>query len=195
MADQSDVDEIIPNPMTTSLPEELITDDLESIDEVEVNMELQPYLEEDWDCTAADEENRPNNLPDCSFNMKTLKKLRCHHDLNSDEDSTQETLSEDSDCNFDSVLGDLQTARADDLDATCADFAARPVPGYQELKGDIFRVRQQKKKGYAYALGHCISADAAMSAGIAPKFCAHFPDLRYRVQQEEKKQGTILPIH
>ena len=136
----------------------------------------------------------PNNLPDRSFKMKTRKKRRSHHDLNSDEDSTEGKLSEDSDSKFDSVLGDPQAGLVDDLDATCADFTGRPVPGYQEMEGDIFLVRRQKRKGYAYALGHCVSADAAMSAGIAPKFCAHIPDLRNRVQQGDRRRGTLLPV-
>ena len=153
------------------------------LDEVEVDAGFQPYLEEDWDCPPAEQENMPNNLKDAPFAMKTRRKPKSHHDLNSYEDSTDETLSEDSDSDFDSVLGDFQTGPADDLGATCVDFTTRSASGYQELKGDIFQVWQQKKKGFAYALGHCISAVAAMSAGIAPKFCAHFPDFRARVQQ------------
>ena len=129
-----------------------------------------------------------------SQSLRTRKKRRSHHDLNSEEDSTDETQSEDPDSDFDSVLGDNQTDPADDLDVTCADFTVRPVPGYQEVKGDIFRVQQQKKKGFAYALGPCISTDAAMSAEIAPKLCSHFSHLRVRVQQEERKRGTLLAI-
>ncbi len=42
----------------------------------------------------------------------------------------------------------------------------------------LFQCRKQRKKGYPYVLAHCISADAAMAAGIAVDFCKHFPNLR-----------------
>ncbi len=42
VTDQPDADELVPNPMPVSLPEDLITDDLEFLDEIG----LQRFLEE-----------------------------------------------------------------------------------------------------------------------------------------------------
>ncbi len=53
VVDQPDVENIVPNPMLASLPEELISDYLESLNEIEVDVRLQPYLEEDRDCPPA----------------------------------------------------------------------------------------------------------------------------------------------
>ncbi len=114
--------------------------------------------------------------------------------MNSEDESTEETLSTESDSDFDSVLGDAKAQLEEDRDATHVQVTRRPVPGYQEVRGDIFRIREQKRKGFAYALGHCISADAAMSAGIAPKFCQHFVELRERVNNEPRERGTLIAV-
>ncbi len=50
----------------------------------------------------------------------------------------------------------------EDLDQTQKTFTPRLVPGYQQVDGDLFESRKQKKKGYPYALAHCISADAVI---------------------------------
>ncbi len=74
------------------------------------------------------------------------------------------------------------------------EFTARFIPGYPELDGDLFKCRKQKKKGYPYAPAHCISADAAMAAGIAVDFCEHFSDLRHRVESETHRRATLIAI-
>ncbi len=95
----------------------------------------------------------PGNMHDAPLAVQTRKKRKSYHDLKSDEDSTDETLSVDSDSDFNSVLGDAQTQPEDDPDVTCIEFTNRPVPGYQELRGDIFQVRQQRQKRFRICPG------------------------------------------
>ncbi len=111
MTDEPDADEVVPNPMPGSIPEEIITDDLESPDEIEVDAGLQPSLKEDWDCPPAEQEYMPNNMPDAPLVVQTRKKRKSYHDLSSDEDSTDETLTIDSESDFDSVLRDAETRK------------------------------------------------------------------------------------
>ena len=83
---------------------------------------------------------------------------------------------------------------AEDLDATEINFTGKPVPGYQEVEGDLFSSRAQSKKGHVYALAHCISSDATTGAGIAVDVCNHFADLRRRVKSEASVQPALIPI-
>ncbi len=82
----------------------------------------------------------------------------------------------------------------EDLEQTQVNFTEKPVPGYQEIVGDLFESRKQKKKGYPYALAHCTSADAVMGDGIAVTFCQHFKDLRRRVESESSRRGSLIAI-
>ena len=191
MTDQPCADEIVANPLPLSLSKKLITDDLESLDEVEVATGLQSFLEEDWDCPPAEQEQMRNNKRDAPLAVQIRKKRKSYLDLK--DDSTEETLSVDFYFDFDPVLGDDQIQIEEDPEATRNDVTNRPVPGYQEIHSDKFQARKQKRKGFAYVLGHCISADG-MSAGIATKFSEHFPDLRERVEGEVRKRGTLLAI-
>ncbi len=95
----------------------------------------------------------PGNMPDTRLTVQTRKK---RNGLNSDEDSSDETLSMYSGTDFDSVLRDSQTHPETDPEAKCIEFTDRLVPGYQELQGDIFGARQPKRTVFAYPLSHCI---------------------------------------
>ncbi len=81
---------------------------------------------------------------------------------------------------------DDATIKETDLDATEVIFTKKPVPGCQVIQGDLFTCRQQKRKSYAYALVHYVSADATMGAGLVETFCKCFKDLRRRVESEAK---------
>ncbi len=56
---------------------------------------------------------------------------------------------------------DEETDIERDLDEIQVNFTVKPVPGFEEVIGDLFQVRERRKKPYAHALAHCISADAA----------------------------------
>ena len=168
-----------PNPVLPELKEQLIIDDL-SDEEVEVG-ELTPFEMEDLNEKADEVEKDQNNMPDAPFGMKTRNRRRSYNSessshtdsSNSDDPESYRIPGESSD--------DDATFREIDLDETELDFPNKPVPGYQVIQGDLFSCRRQKRKGYAYALAHCISADATMGAGIAVTFCEHFKNLRRRV--------------
>ena len=148
------------NPMAPELKEELIMDD-HCTDEVEVG-ELTPFEMEDLNEKADEIEQDHNNLPDAPFEMKTRGRRRSYnseHSVSTDSDDSDSQNSyripgESSD--------DDATIRETDLDATDVNFTNKPVPGYQVIHEDLFMCRQQKRKGYAYALAHCISSDATM---------------------------------
>ena len=48
-------------------------------------------------------------MPNAPLAVETRRKKRSYHDLDSNEDSSDETLSMDSGSDFHSVLGDAQT--------------------------------------------------------------------------------------
>ncbi len=77
-------DEFVATPLRVSLPEELITYDIDSLDEAEVDAGLQPFLEEDWSCLPAEQEEMPGNMRDAPLAVETRKKKKSYHHLNSD---------------------------------------------------------------------------------------------------------------
>ena len=74
--------------------------------------------------------------------------------------------SSDDDIESSTDLEKEETDVEQDLDEKQAKFTFKPVPGFEEVVEDLFQVREGKKKPFAYALAHRISADAAMSQGI-----------------------------
>ena len=181
------------NPIMPELKGQLIMDDL-SVDEVEVG-ELAPSEMEDLKEKADEIELDSSNQPDAPFGMKTRGKRRSYniessgstHSGDSDDEGAYTIPGESAD--------DGATLREADPDATEINFTSKPVPGSQVIQGDLFTCRQQKRKGYTYALAHCISADAAMAAGIAVAFCQHFNDLMRRVESETNVKASLVAIH
>ncbi len=181
-----------PNPIAPELKEQLIMDDLSTV-EVEVG-ELTPFEMEDLNEKADEIEQDRNNLPDAPFEMKTRGRRRSYN-----SESSISTDSDDSDgqssCKIPGESSDDDaTIRETDFDATEVNFTSKPIPGYQVIQGDFFQCRRQKRKGHTYALAHCISADATMGAGIAVTFCEHFERLRHRVESEAKVKASLSPI-
>ncbi len=183
------------NPELPKVSEQLITDDL-SDEEVEVG-DLQPFAEEDCNDRPDSAHEDDSNEPDAPFAMH-LRDGKKRRSYNSDDSEASAESDSDDDRSF-SVPGSLSDGEVEggesDPDETLVQFTAKPIPGYQELNGDLFQCRKQKRKGHTYALAHCISADAIMVAGIAVDFCNHFRGLRERVESEVQTKGTLIPIY
>ena len=56
-----------------------------------------------------------------------------------------------------------------------------------EIKGDVFNAPKTS------ALMHCVSADGAMSKGIAVEFVKRYPELKI-MRKQENKVGSVLPL-
>ncbi len=183
------------NPISPEIDEKLVMDDL-SVYEVEVG-ELDPFELEDLNEKPDENEQAANNLPDAPFGMET-RKLKKRKSYNSENSASTDSSDSDDQRSY-SLPGNSSdedvTLAGADLDKTEVNFTNKPVPGYQEIAGDLFISRKQRKKGYAYALAHCISADATMGAGFAVTFCNHFPDLRRRVENELNVKAFLAVIH
>ena len=134
--------------------------------------------------------------------MNRMHLLRCTYEREREGDSDESGTFTDSDSDSNQAysipdsLSDEDTEPEElDADQTLFQFTAKPVPGYQEVDGDLFQCRKQRRKGHTYALAHCISADATMGAGIAVTFCNHFEGLRSRVESEAHVKATLIPIY
>ncbi len=131
--------------------------------------------------------------------MQTRKR-KPRRSYNSESDESNSSSDEDDQRSY-SIPGSLSDEGStmaecpmQDLDATEVTFTGKPIPEYQEIEGDLFSSRIQKKKGHTYALAHCISSDATMGAGIAVDFCKHFVDLRRRVESEVSVKPALISI-
>ncbi len=192
--DVEDAGEIQMNPKDPEIDEKLITDDL-SVDEVEVEEELQPFEMEDLNHPPDEMEFEKNNEPDAPLTMQMRgRKNRRSYNSEDSESSISETDDQRSYSLPPTTSDEEYLHEEEDLDETQAAFTQRPVPGFQEIFGDLFESRRQKKKGYPYALAHCISADAVMGDGIVVTFCQHFKDLRRGVESESSRRGSLIAI-
>ncbi len=159
------------NPIAPKINEKLVMEDL-SIDEVEGG-ELDPFEVEQLNGKPDEVEQAANNLPDAPFGMEPHRQKR-RKSYNSESSASDD--SSDSDDQRSYILprnssDEEATLPRVDSDKTVVNFTNKPMPGYQEITGDLFICRKQKRKGYAYTLAHCISADATMGAGFALIFC------------------------
>ncbi len=174
---------------------ELITDEL-SVDEVDVQQHLHPFEMEDLNDPRDEVEDCRANSRDVPLAVQTRKRAKRKSynseetDFNDSDSDDQRTYSLPAASSEDEDLHDCE-----DAEFTQVELTTKPVPGYRELDGDLSSCRQQKKKGYPYALAYCISADAAMAAGIAVIFCEHFEGLRRRLESEAHRRATLIAIY
>ena len=150
---------------------------------------------EDLNHPPSEMEFEKNNAIDAPLTMQMRGRKKRRSYKSEDSESSSSETDDQRSYSLPATTSDEDYLHEDeDLDETQAVFTQRPVPGFQEIVGDLFESRKQKKKGYPYALAHCISAAAVMGNGIAVTYCQHFKDLRRRVESESSRRGSLMAI-
>ena len=111
---------------------------------------MEPFVEEDWKNESDSIDAERNNEPDSPFVMH-LKGRRKRRSYNSDETESCNESDSDGDQSY-SVPGSLSdddTALEDPhSEETLVQFAAKPMPGCQEVQSHLFQCRKEKWKGH-----------------------------------------------